>query len=95
VLRDKQLPIRGFVNDDFISKALDQIPDGKHYIIIEPCSYPNSLDYLADGNTHIGLVNDLKKLRGLEVWAGLDLNMPDEYWKENLAEDVLIARKPE
>jgi hypothetical protein len=95
ILRDKQLPIRGIVDDGLIENALKQIPDGEYYAVIEPCVYPNSFVYLGDGNTHSELKNDLEKLRGVEVWAGVDLNMPDEYWKGNHADDALIAKKPE
>jgi hypothetical protein len=95
VLRDRQLPIRGIVDDGFIANAVNQIPDGEYYAVIEPCVYPNSFVYLGDGNTHAELKNDLEKLRGVEVWAGVDLNMPEEYWKENLANNALIAKKPE
>ncbi len=95
VLRDRQLQIRGVVDDVLISKALNQIADGEYYTIIEPCEYPNSFSYLGEGNTHAELKNDLEKLRGIEVWAGVDPNMPDEYWKENLADDALIAKTSE
>jgi hypothetical protein len=95
ILRDRQLPIRGIVDDSFIENALNQIPDGEYYTVIEPCVYPNSFVYLGDGNTHAELKSDLEKLRGAEAWAGVDLNMPDEYWKENVADNALIAKKPE
>ena len=96
VLRDRQLPIRGVVDDGLIAEALAQIPEGEYYIIIEPCVYPNSFVHLSDGGrTHEELENDLEKLRGVEVWAGVDLNMPDDYWKEDLADNALIAKKPE
>jgi hypothetical protein len=93
VLRDQQLQVRGVVDDSLISQALEQISDGEDYIIIEPCVYPNSASHLGDGNTHAELKNELEGLRGVSVWVGLELDMPDTYWEENTAEDVLIVAK--
>jgi hypothetical protein len=95
VLRDRQFPLRGVIDDVFIANTLEHVDDGEYYMIIEPLKYPLQFDVLGDGNTHSELKNDLETLRGKEVWAGLDLKMPNDYWQENLAEDALIALKPE
>jgi len=34
VFHDKQLPLRGIVNDVFINKALAMVPDGDEYLLI-------------------------------------------------------------
>ena len=93
VLRDKQCPLRGLVDDTFIQRALDWLKHGDYYIIIEPNSYPQTIRFLGDGNTHLGLERELGDLRGTEVWVGQDFKFPDEYWKENSDLNTLTITK--
>jgi hypothetical protein len=94
VLRDKQLPIRGFIDDDLIQRAFNLLADGDYYLIVEPCTYPQMICFLGDGKTHVELEQDLRELQGTDVWVGHDFAIPNEYWKDNSAEDALIIIKP-
>ncbi len=94
MLRDKQLPLRGLVDDTFINRALDWLEDGDYYIIIEPSSYPQTIRFLGDGKTRLEFERELRELRGTEVWVGQDFKFPDQYWKENSDLNALIITKP-
>jgi hypothetical protein len=95
ILRDKQLPIRGLVDAALIQQALDWFKDGDYYIIIEPSfTYPQTLCLVGDGNTLQELERELRELLGTEVWLGNELGFPNEYWKENTAQNALIITKP-
>jgi len=94
MLRDKQLPLRGLVDDTFINRALDWLEDGDYYIIIEPSSYPQTIRFLGDGKTNLEFERELRELRGTEVWVGQDFKFPDQYWKENSDLNALIIMKP-
>ncbi|MBN2494414.1 MAG: hypothetical protein JXR96_07495 [Deltaproteobacteria bacterium] len=93
VLRDEQLQIRGVVDDDLISRALGHLGDAEPYLIVEPCAYPDPLALLGDGQSHAELIEELDELRGVEVWLGPALAMPDDYSKANPDEGALIAIK--
>jgi hypothetical protein len=93
ILRDRQLPVRGVVDDNLISQALEGIADGEYYTITEPCAYPDSLSHLDVGNTHAELQTALEAFRGTEVWVGHEPEMPNAYWEKNVSDDVLIVVK--
>ena len=92
-LRERQLPIRGEVRDNLTSLAIQQIADGRNYLVVKPSHYPAQLAVLADGKSHAQLRTDLENLWGEEVWIGPEFEMPNEYWKENTATDALIVMK--
>ncbi len=94
VLRDKQLPLRGLVDDTFTQRALEWLEDGDYYIIVEPSSYPQAIRFLGDGKTKFELEQELRELRGTDVWVGQDFKFPDLYWKENSDLNALIITKP-
>jgi hypothetical protein len=93
VLRDRQLPIRGKVTDNLISLAIQQIADGRNYLVLKPSHYPAQLDVVAEGKSHGQLRTDLEILRGEELWIGPDFEMPNEYWHGNAATDALVVVK--
>ena len=94
VSRDRHFPLRGIVDDAFIRHCLEEIKDGESHLIIRPSAYPETIDYLGDGNSHAELKRDLQSARDSEVWVGRDFCMPDKYWIPNTAENALIATKP-
>jgi hypothetical protein len=94
IFRDKQVPLRGKVDDAFIQKALDGLIDGDYYIITDSSHYPQCISYYGDGNTHQELKQDLLELRGVEVCVGQDFNPPVEYWKTDSTPNFLIITKP-
>ena len=90
VLRDKQLQIRGRVDDAFIDQALEEIADGQKYRIIEPNRYPQAISSFGQGNSHSELEHDLRELQGLNVWTGFDFCFPENYWIEDFTDNKLI-----
>jgi hypothetical protein len=96
-IKERQFPVRGLVDDDFIAEALRRVADDQVFEIIEPCEYPNMINFLGDGGRgHVELKTELEKLRGAMVWLGGELRMPGgNYWAENIAPDEMVAIKPE
>jgi hypothetical protein len=72
--RTPQLPLRGFVNDDFVTKCLEQIPDGSEYLVAETVRRVygrHSFFHCGSGESHAELRDDLEECRGAPVAAGL------------------------
>jgi hypothetical protein len=72
VFRDRQLPIRGRVNDDFIRDAQSQIHDGTKYlcVCVRPQS-PSDPRLRGDmGDSHASLIEDLQYVQGELVALG-------------------------
>jgi hypothetical protein len=93
VLRQPQFPIRGAVNDSFIEKTLEAIPDGERYAIVEAAFYPKATSSQRDGHTHAELKKDLEDCRGMAVCVGKEPSLPSEYWAKNQDPDSIIAFK--
>jgi hypothetical protein len=74
VFGERQLPLRGRVNDDFIHHALALVPDGTEFVIVglervrygECAWYPHT-----DGETSAELCQELREKRGELVAVGL------------------------
>ena len=63
VLRDKQLPLRGRVDDDFVARALATIPDGEDWLIA--CLEQTTMGLRSwyhnyPGNNHTELQDELR-----------------------------------
>ena len=79
VYGEPQLPLRGCVDDTLISAALEQIPDGREYLIVclektveqYPPSYRREYYEETAGETHGELREDLEGYRGRPVGVGL------------------------
>jgi hypothetical protein len=72
--RTPQLPFRGVVNDDFVTKCLEQIPDGSEYLMAETVRRVygrHSFFHCGSGESHAELRDDLEECRGAPVAAGL------------------------
>lgn len=81
-----QLPIRGQVDDAFIRRAIEWIPENSEYLILclertvhdyRPHHYWESFDHSA-GESHAELIEDLNSYRGRSVAVGLWPPWPDE-----------------
>jgi hypothetical protein len=72
VLRDRQLPIRGVVDDAFIRSALDSLPDGQEYLLMTSETLPGSkISRFAEmGESQAELRESLSELIGAEVALG-------------------------
>lgn len=92
VFRKQQLPLRGIVDDDFISRCLSVIPDGSEYLVVETVRRVyGKASWFHDnsGTTHGQLLDDLKDCIGAPVAVGL---YPP--WLED-TEDVISAFVPD
>ena len=73
VFRNPQLPLRGIVDDEFIGKCLDSVPDGSEYAVVETVSTRmgqySSFNYSA-GVSHDALRESLESSRGKPVAVG-------------------------
>ncbi|CAN5236092.1 hypothetical protein BH09PSE6_BH09PSE6_01860 [soil metagenome] len=73
VYRDRQLPLRGIVDDNYVQSAIGQVPDGSAWLVIalKPMRagtlswYPN-----AEGTNHEDLIDDLLEFHGAEAAMG-------------------------
>jgi len=90
--RQPQLPLRGVVDDAFISLCLSSIPDGSEYLVAETVRrvYGRRSWFHHDaGVSHAELRCDLEESRGTPVAAGLH-----PAWLED-TEDVISAFVPD
>lgn len=73
VFRDPQLPLRGVVNDDFISSAQSQIHNGEEYLYVklEPLTPDDIRAFGEMGDTHNCMDEDLREHMGDKVAIGL------------------------
>ena len=72
--RQPQLPFRGVVDDDFITRCVEGIPDDAEYLVLETVKRVQGrnswfLEYA--GITRAELRDDLEESRGIPVAAGL------------------------
>lgn len=93
ILRQPQLTIRGIVDDGFIERAMEVIPDGIYYAIAKPAVYPEEVTFLEGGHTRIELKRDLKKYQGNLVHVGKEPPFPGKYWIKNEDPDCIVAFK--
>jgi hypothetical protein len=68
-----QLPLRGVVDDDFVTKCVELIPDGSEYLVTETvrrvygrCAF----FHYGSGESHAELRDDLEECRGAPVAVG-------------------------
>jgi hypothetical protein len=74
IFKQPQLPLRGIVDDNFISKCLSSIPDGSEYLIVEAkLTIAGRMSWFHDdsGVSHSSLREDLEGSRGVPVAVGL------------------------
>jgi hypothetical protein len=91
VLRERQLPLRGTVDDDFIARAKALVPDGKPYFFSDPSEYPETVLAVALGSgwSHTEMEKELAAFRGQTVWFGLE---PDPVVARPPNEAVIYTR---
>ena len=81
VFRDPQLPVRGIVDEAFITSALGAIPGGQEYLLITTGTRPGSkISRFGDiGCSHDELRESLDELKGTAVALGVcpDYCVPD------------------
>jgi hypothetical protein len=90
--KQKQLPLRGVVDDSFVATCLSAIPDGAEYLIVETVRrvYGKKSWFHHDaGVSHKQLCEDLGESRGIAVATGL---YPP--WLED-TDDVISAIVPD
>ena len=70
VVRGKHLPIRGFVNEDFITFAEQTLNPDLPFTIMASTCYPAPLNEIASGTGLRVLRRTLSDLVGRQVWVG-------------------------
>ena len=88
----RQLPLRGVVDESFIQRALNAIPDGSEFLVLETVrrAYGStSWFHHAAGNSHKELTEELTELKGSPVAVGLYPPWPND------SEDVISAVVPD
>ena len=91
VFRKSQLPLRGVIDDDFISQAMSMVADGEEYLAaaLDKVQYGNASWYHHDaGQTHEEMKCDLEDARGTRVAFG---SRPIWEWE---SEDISVAIVP-
>ncbi|NUP10510.1 MAG: hypothetical protein HOW73_31050, partial [Polyangiaceae bacterium] len=71
--RDRQLPHRGVVNDEFIERAIELVPDGVEYLLLEQVPTfddPFCWYHHATGTSHEELRADLEDSSGVPAAFG-------------------------
>lgn len=91
VFRNRQLPLRGIVDDQFIRKCLSTLQDGSEFAVVETdrtTAAPHSRFDFSAGTSHEELREDLESRTGKPVAVG-------EYppWLED-SSDVISAYVP-
>jgi hypothetical protein len=91
VFRERQLPLRGVVDDAFITKCLKAIPDDAEYLAVETVKQVHGdrswfHDYAGVSNAE--LRDDLEESRGIPIAVGLY-----PAWSEE-SDEVLSAVVP-
>jgi hypothetical protein len=74
VLAQPQLPLRGMVDDHFITTCLDLLPENEEHLVIEmePRIYEGtSWFHHGSGFSHAELIAELEESRGVQVAVGL------------------------
>ncbi len=73
VFRDRQLPLRGRVDQEFIASTLGAIANDQEYLVITKATRPDSRisDWGRTGCSHDDLREDLAEVMGREVAVGL------------------------
>lgn len=87
-----QLPLRGIVDDEFITRCLNTIPDGAEYIMTETVlTVAGKMSWFHHGtnDSHACLREDLEDSRGVPVAVGLH---PDTLVK---TDDIIHAVVPD
>lgn len=72
--KQQQLPLRGIVDDAFVTKCLENIPEGSEYLVVETVRrvYGRRSWFHDDsGVSHAELRDDLEESRGVPVAVGL------------------------
>ena len=92
VFQQPQLPLRGVVDEEFIARCLEAIPDDAEYLVVETVRQVHGErswfhDYA--GISHVELRDDLEESRGVPVAVGL---YPK--WNEESG-DVVFAVVPD
>jgi hypothetical protein len=93
ISKQPQLPLRGIVDDQFISLVKDHIPEGTWYMISRISFYPQKLLSYGSGDTHDLLENDLHDLTGLDVCVGIEPYCNVEYWNVTADEKWIVLSK--
>jgi hypothetical protein len=93
LLKQKQFPLRGIVDDAFISQATTAVADGEEFLITDLATYPEHVSFLGDGQTHTQLIAELSDLRGRLVAIGHEPDTNPAYWKQDTRPDRLTAIK--
>lgn len=68
--RQLQLLLHGIVDEEFVRRCLESIPDGEEYLVLAVRGEGTKSSYLA-GESHAELSADLETCAGLEVRVGL------------------------
>ena len=72
--KQRQLPIRGVVDNDFIAQCLNQIPEGSEYLVLDSertVRDQYSHFYWTAGETHAELREELLDLRNRRIAVGM------------------------
>lgn len=92
VFKQRQLPLRGVVDDSFITSCMAHVPNGSEFLVVEATrrTYGRaSWFHWAAGDSHEELRQELEGLRGCLVAVG-----PHPPWLED-TDDVISAVVPD
>lgn len=95
VSRQNMLPLRGIVDEGFITQAKTMLAEGPDFVVVKPAYYPDRFTPIESGNTHAELQNILNCFIGQVVWVGPDFKFPNFYWEADDTVDAIIIRKPD
>ena len=74
IFRRFPYPVRGIADAHLLEFALEQIPDGQPFDIVNLTYYPGFLTYCGDGSRHVELRRDLTEAFGDLVGIGQELD---------------------
>ncbi|MCB9453820.1 MAG: hypothetical protein H6672_20505 [Anaerolineaceae bacterium] len=97
VLRRLQFSLRGVADEQLLEKALQQIPDGHPYEIVNLRYYPENRNFCGSGKSHDELRRELSEVFGEIVGIGQEPDVFSGKLSSNVDEvfEVHVLRKNE
>ena len=92
IFRRVQYALRGVANEELLTKALEQIPDGEwfHFVSLD-CYYPSKCRWCGSGNSHTELRHEFAEIIGQQIGIGYDPFDRDDSWMSKSPDEVMIV----
>ena len=92
IFRRLQYPLRGVANEELLSKALHEIPDGQWYtiLLLEDYCYPNQPRFCGSGNSHAEFRREFSQFLGHQLAIGRNPFDYDDTWIRSSPDEAMV-----